>query len=200
MLKIWRYSYLLVLLLFISGVLFIANRPSLATIDNRVNGGLVSFRIDRQYVLHPWSCVTASWTVDGIENVFFDDRPTIGEASEPFCPATSNFANPTLYVDFRGNFIQTYTIPVTVIVTTRPFLFGAVALLAIGLILALARSNPEAKTTPANGISRRSFLTLAGVASGFVLVVGGVRQITRSRAKSTVYQGWVIREDEVLRK
>lgn len=198
--KTWRLLYLAAVIILIDVAVILGYRPHLTSIHNRVNGGTVAYTIERPYVLFPWECVPVRWYVDGIENVFFDDSPTVGESMTDYCPATANRPQPMLYVDFRGNFIQEYTLPLTVITQTTAFWLTAALMLLLGVLTftpwprLLPKPDPHIVMTP-HDLTRRRFLLLS--IGGLSLLSLGALGWLVGEQRTVIHDGWVIHSSEV---
>ncbi|MEO0564836.1 MAG: hypothetical protein AAF125_22205 [Chloroflexota bacterium] len=177
-------------------------RPQITLLENRVNGGQVAFETDRRAVLFPWGCVTASWSVEGIEAVFFDDDAAVGQESRQHCPATATYPAPTLYIDFQGNFIQTFSVPLTVLTAARWFQWSS-GLVFLALLLTalpfIQRTPTEAVARPSVGVSRRQAITglgagvaLSGLAWGGWTLAGPLSE----SGTMTTTDGWLLRDGE----
>jgi hypothetical protein len=168
-------------------------------IHNRINDGEVWFGVDRQLALHPWDCVTASWRVEGIEKVFFDDNATVGEASSQYCPHSANFAAPTLYIDFQYNFIQRFRIPVMVLTAQWWFWAALAGLLVLGYLSfgPLPGRLESAAPTRNAGLNRRAFLVATGGGALVALIGWGRWTALYVRRPVMADDGWVLDETEV---
>lgn len=195
----WRVGYGVALALGLIVFVLLGTWQAPASITNRVNGADLRFTVERQRLWFPWQCTWAAWDVEGIENIFFDDAPTVGQERKPFCPSSATNPQPLLYVDFVGNFIQTYSIPVTVLSTT-PVFWGIVATYALlGLLIFLPRGKATSATpTPPEATSRRQFLLMSGL--GVALIVGGALGVRVSaKPAKTIHDGWLVYTDEIKR-
>jgi hypothetical protein len=192
----WRRALpVIVVAAYLVGVGWFIARSAPIELYNRVNGGTIQFEVMRGVILSPWQCVTARWDVEGIEKVFFDDTATIGQADGQFCPYNANRPEPTLYIDFQGNFIQEFTIPVTVLTATRGF--WASTLAALGLAWASASISFTA-ISASDGRVRRRLVAGLGVAAVLgALGATGLAVAAREPELITTDDGWVLREDEV---
>lgn len=194
--RAWRVAYVLVCIIFVIGVGIFTLRPTATSLHYYVNGGDVTFRVDRRVLFLPTQCVNASWNAEGIEKIFFDDDATTGHRAELHCPVASTYTDPTLYVDFQGNFIQTFTIPVIVITQSAQFwlMLGFLAVLAFPTVTGFAV--PPLSQDAERPITRRAFVTgLASLAA--LTAVGGL--VNRGTVGTTTRDGWLLRETEVRR-
>ncbi len=166
---------------------------------NQINDGEILFQVEQRLALHPWDCVTASWRVEGIEKVFFDDNATIGADTTRYCPNSANYPNPTLYIDFQNNFIQQFTIPVVVLTAQWWFWTALAVLLLLGYLSfgPLPRALQPVLSNNATGVSRRSLLLGLG-STVLVAAVGWGRWTATHTVRPTMLDdGWVLDEMEV---
>ena len=194
---VWRVFYTICAVIFLFALFMTLYVVPPANFTSRVNFGEVSLTVENPVLLHRWQCTPVNWSVEGIEKVYFDDQPGVGQQRVTYCPTTANNPEPLLYVDFQGEFIQTFSIPITVLTETVWFWTGVILLVVLGIPTFLPVPQPTVSMGMPRLLSRRQFL-LTGAAA--VVVLLGTAGIMRWRSQSTVmHDGWLLKSHEVKR-
>jgi hypothetical protein len=192
----WRIAYGILVAGFLSFIGWLTLRDTSTQLYNRINGAVLNYNVTRQVILHPGQCVSVGWNVEGIENVFFDDQPAVGQQVVSYCPYRANLPDPTLYIDFQGNFIQEFTVPITILTEQSWFWMSLVSVLILGVLTFVPL--PTRNIIPAAVDSqRRRLLVGIGVTALIALVGAAGVQTTARIPEIVITDGWVLRENEV---
>jgi uncharacterized membrane protein len=112
------------------------NTAPLAQINEQVGEASIHFSLDRSQVLLSWECVQASWSVEGIRAIYFNQNPTIGSGTQEICPWATQ---PSLRIIFQDDSERVYLLPVRVI-SYSPVVWGLAAII-MACILGAVRLN-----------------------------------------------------------
>jgi hypothetical protein len=187
--------YLLTLAVFVAVPILLYTQPQPQTIYDLVNGGEVQFTTSGRYLLLPSQCLNVTWDVEGIHQVYFDDRGAVGQGTGNYCPNTANQPTPKLYVHFQNDLIQSYFLPVTVLLTQPGYLVTGFVLVLVGIFTFVSQPAPDRTNT---GISRRAWLRGIGATVVVLLGGGGVAAVVQqTRDQAVIHEGWLLHESEV---
>ena len=193
----WRIAYTIGVIVFGFTLFLAVYLTPPGNITNTVNYGDVSLTVEQPVLIHRWQCTHIHWSVEGIEKVYFDDQPGIGQQTVTYCPYAANNPDPLLYIDFQGEFIQTFSLPIIILTETVWFWTGVglIVLFAVPVFLPLSQPSAVPAIPMSSGMSRRRFL-LTGIAATVALV--SLSLAVRRHTQSTeVHDGWLLKSNEV---
>ncbi len=112
------------------GLLFLTLPLSFETSEGQAT---IALRADRRSVAFPGDCVTLSWSVDGIREVYINGEPTLGDDSRQRCITLEPDSQPLLRVVLQDGTIREYPLPISITIRNPlVWLLGLAAVLMAG--------------------------------------------------------------------
>ena len=106
------------------------------TVDVTEGSSHIVFSAQRRTVALSGDCLTVSWAVDGIKEVYINGKATVGSDSKQFCITTDSATQPRLRIVFNDGSEKEYLLPVSILVR-NPLFTLVIALILIMSVLAL---------------------------------------------------------------
>jgi hypothetical protein len=104
-------------------------------LQDSVGEAHILFRVDHRVVMHPNDCVTVSWAVDHIKEVYFNTKGVAGTGSREFCGENDNSRKLILHVIFVDGTQKDYTNTYIVILDQLGFVLFMLLLFIIGGVI-----------------------------------------------------------------